>query len=122
MLSPKRPKHKSTPWREIIFSNKSYGTNDQNLPPLKKDYLDFYFSSFLEQLISVPTRVIKKTSTLIIHLLSNSSQKVSQCGVIELDISDHDLLYCTKKHLRLISIHTMKYLIDQWKITQNKNF
>ena len=80
-----------------IFSNKSYISNSQNLPPLTKGYLDFCFSFSLEQLISIPTRVTSKTATLIDHVLTNSSQKVSQCGVIELGISDHDLVYCTRK-------------------------
>ena len=39
-----------------IFSNKSYISNSQNLPPLTKSYLDFCFSFSLEQLISMPTR------------------------------------------------------------------
>ena len=30
------------------------------------------------------------------HVLTNSSQKVSQFRVIELDISDHDLVYCLR--------------------------
>ena len=74
-----------------IFSNKSYISNSQNLPPLTKGYLDFCFFFSLEQLISIPTRVINKTATLIDHVLTNSCQKVSQSGVIELGISDHDL-------------------------------
>ena len=45
----------------------------------------------------MPTSVTSKTATLIDHVLTNSSQKVSQSGVIELDISDHDLVYCTRK-------------------------
>ena len=53
------------------------------MPSLTKGYLDFYFSFSLEQLISIPTRVTSKTATLIDHVLTNSSQKVSQCDVIE---------------------------------------
>ena len=80
-----------------IFSNKNYRTNGQNLPPLTKGYLDFCFSFSLEQIISIPTRVTNKTATLIDHVLTNSSRKVSQCGDIELGISDHDFVYCTRK-------------------------
>ena len=75
-----------------IFNSKSYRTNGQNLPPLKKCYLDFCFSFSLEQVIPIPTRVTRKTATLIDHVLTNSSQKVSQCGVVELGISDHYLV------------------------------
>ena len=55
-----------------IFSNKSYRSNSQNLPPLTKSYLDFCFSFSLE-LISRPTRVTGKTATVIDHVLTNSS-------------------------------------------------
>ena len=85
------------------------------MPPLTKGYLDFYFSFSQEQLISIPTRVTSKAATLINHALTNSSQKVSQCGVIELGISDRDLVSCTRKtpSLKLnkhndISIRSMK--------------
>ena len=80
-----------------ISSNKSYRTNDKNLPSLTKGYLNFCFSFYLKQLIYVPTRVTCKTTTLIDHVLTNSPQEVSQCDVIELGISDHDLVYCTRK-------------------------
>ena len=51
----------------------------------------------MKQLISIPTRVTSKTSTLIDHVLSNSSQKVNQSGVFELGISDNNLVYSTRK-------------------------
>ena len=79
-----------------IFGIRSYRTNSQNSPPLTKDYLDFCFSFSLEQLISIPAMVTSNTVTLI-DVLTNSFQKVSQCGVIEFGISDHDLVYCTRK-------------------------
>ena len=69
----------------------------------------------MEELISIPTRVTSKTATLIDYVLTNSSQKVIQCSVTELGISDLDLVYCKKKtpSLKLnkhndISIRSMK--------------
>ena len=98
-----------------IFISKSYRINDQNLSLLTKDYLDFCFSFSLEQLISTPIRVTSKTATLIVHVVTNSSEKVRQCGVIELGISDHNLVYCTRKtpshklnKLNDITIRSMK--------------
>ena len=98
-----------------FFSYKSYGRNGQNLPHLTKGYLDFCFSFSLEQLLSISTRVTSKTATLIDHVLIKSSQKVSQCGVFELGISDHDLVQCIRKTPSLkpnkyndISIWSMK--------------
>ena len=69
----------------------------------------------MKQLISIPTRVTSKISTLIDHVLSNSSQKVNQCGVFELGISDNNLVYSTRKTPSLksnkhndISVRSMK--------------
>ena len=85
------------------------------MPPITKGYLDFYFSFSLEQIISQPTRVTSKTATLIDHVLTKSSQKVSQWGVIELGMSDHNLVYCARKTALLkpnkyndISVRPMK--------------
>ena len=85
------------------------------MSPLTKGYIDFCFSFSLEQLSSTPTRVTSKTATLIDHVLTNSSQKVSKCGVTQLGISDHNLVYCTRKKNSLksdknndISIRLMK--------------
>ena len=72
-------------------------SNGQNLTPLTIGYLYICFSFFLEQLISISTRVISKTATIIDHVLTSSSKKVSQCGLNELDISDHYLAYWTRK-------------------------
>ena len=83
--------------KKEIFSNKKYGTDGQNLPPLTNSYLEFFFSYSLEQLISIPNRVTSKTATLIDHVLTNFSQIVSQCSVIKLGISDDDLVYCSRK-------------------------
>ena len=35
------------------------------------------------------------------HILTNSSEKVSQKGVIDIGISDHQLIYCTWKIKRI---------------------
>ena len=37
---------------------------------------------------------------MIDHILTNCSEKVTQVGVIELGLSDHDLIYCTRKIVR----------------------
>ena len=51
----------------------------------------------MKQLIWVPTRVTRKAATLLDHVLTNYFQRVSQYGVIEVGIRDHDLVYCTDK-------------------------
>ena len=44
-----------------------------------------------------PNRVTDQTATLIDHILTNSLGKVSQSDVIDLGLSDHDLIYYTRK-------------------------
>ena len=90
------------------------------MPPLATGCLDFCFAFSLELLILVPTRVTRKSATLIYHTLTNSSQKVSQSGVTELGTFNHDLVYCTRKTSSLkltrhneISIRSMKNYAKQ---------
>ena len=82
---------------------------------LIKSYLDSWLSFSLKQLIAISTRITSKTATLTDHVLTNSSLKINQCGVIELGIPDYDLVYCTRRthSLKLnkhndISITSMK--------------
>ena len=88
------------------------------MPPLSKDYLNFCFTFSLKQLLSIPTRATRKTGTHTDHVLTNSSLKLSQSEVIELGISDHDLVYCTRK---TPSINPMTYLLGQLKTTYKTN-
>ena len=64
---------------------------------LSKEYLDFGYSYSLQQLTLVPTRITENTATLIDHVLTNSPHKATKSGVVELNLSDHELIYCTKK-------------------------
>ena len=50
-----------------------------------------------------PTRITCNSSTLLDHILSNSDEKISNSGIIDLGISDHHLTYCTRKILRFKS-------------------
>lgn len=69
-----------------------------SLAKMKKD-LEFYFSYSLEQIITTPTRTTDSTGTLIDHALSNSSH-VSQFSVIDLGLSDHNVMYCARRKVR----------------------
>ena len=77
--------------------------------------MDFGYSYSLEQLISVPTRITESAATLIDHVLTNSPHKIIQSDVIEMSLSDHELIYCTRKTTKLkpnnhneLNIRTMK--------------
>ena len=56
----------------------------------------------LTRLITEPTRVTQYSSTLIDLCLTNSPDKISKSGVINIGMSDHSAIYLTRKvaHLR----------------------
>ena len=53
-------------------------------------------SSGFSQIIKEPTRIAEKEST-IDHIICNTSDNVSQSGVLPIGLSDHHLIYCTRK-------------------------
>ena len=55
----------------------------------------------LKQLTEVPTRVTCSSSTIIDHILASFPDRVSQQGVIDVGISDHQIMYCTRKISRI---------------------
>ena len=55
----------------------------------------------LKQLIGDPTRVTCTSSTIIDHILANFPNRVSQQGVIDVGLSDHQIIYCTRKISRI---------------------
>ena len=80
-----------------IFRHKPANTINKEIPHLTRSYLEFCFTHSLEQIITRSTRITDQTATLIDRILTNSPDKVSQSGVIDLGISTHDLIYCTRK-------------------------
>ena len=82
---------------------------------LVKKYIALMKTFGLKQLIEEPTRTTDKTSTLLDHILVNTPSKVTQSGVISKGISDHDIIFMTRKHENAktgqhntISIRSMK--------------
>ena len=55
----------------------------------------------LKQLLEVPTRVTCSSSTIIDHILASFPDRVSQQGVIDVGLSDHQIIYCTRKISRI---------------------
>ena len=51
----------------------------------------------LKRLIKCPTRVTCSTSTLIDHILASFTSRVSQKGVIDIGISNHQPIFSTHK-------------------------
>ena len=82
---------------------------------LTKKYIELVRTFGLTQLIEEPTRTTDKTSTLLDHILVNTPSKVSQSGVLNKCLSDHDIIYMTRKHQNIktgkhntLSIRSMK--------------
>ena len=53
-----------------------------------------------KQLTNCTTRITCNTSTLIDHILTNAEDNISQSAVINTAISDHNMIYCTRKILK----------------------
>ena len=51
-------------------------------------------------MIKCPTRITYNISTLIDDILTNSQDNIPQSGVIDTAISDHNMIYCTRKILK----------------------
>ena len=71
----------------------------------------------LEQIIKHATRTTCNSSTLIDHILTNSREKISQNCVIDISISNYQLIYLTRK------LHRMKSNThNEIKIRSLKNY
>ena len=69
-------------------------------------YREFCQTFFLTEIIKDPTRITCSTSSFLDHILTNSLEKISQKGTIDVGLSDHQLIYCTRKVLRTkLNIH-----------------
>ena len=69
----------------------------RNVPNGIKTYREFCSIHSLTQIIKDATRITEKTSTLLDHILTNSKEKVSQSGIVDIGLSDHQMIYCTRK-------------------------
>ena len=85
--------------------------------PLAKSHKEFCSLHGLVQVITSPTRITVETSTLIDHILTNSIEKISQHGVLNVSLSDHQAIYCTRKALKQ-KFNKHKYI----KIRSMKNY
>ena len=75
--------------------------NNKSVPSNVKSYQEFCTLFGLKQLIIAPTRVTTGSSTIIDHVLASFPERVTQSGVIDISLSDHQLIYCTRKIYRI---------------------
>ena len=88
---------------ENVFEKKLSNSKLNSVPFIVTEYLDFAFSYSLKQLISTPTRATENTATMIDHVLTNSPHKIIKSGVVEVNLSDHELINSTRKTTKLKS-------------------
>ena len=99
-----------------MYHNNRYIVRDDNTVSSKflshdvKNYHQFCTMHGLKQLTQSPTRVTCSTSTLIDHILTSAPSRVSQKGVINVGVSDHQLIFCTRKISRIKTGGAHKYL------------
>ena len=71
-----------------------------------------------------PTRITFRNTSLIDHILASIPSRVSQHGVINVSVSDHQLIYCTRKinkiktggvHKHITFRSFKKYAVDAYK-------
>ena len=51
----------------------------------------------MAQHINTSTGITSTTSTILDLILISDPAKISQCGVLDLGLSDHQVIYCTRK-------------------------
>ena len=83
--------------------------NQKHTPNGIKRHQEFCSLHGLKQLITSPTRVTDNSSSLLHHVLTNSTYRISQSGVVDTGLSDHQLIYCTRK-VNQAKSNTHKYI------------
>ena len=100
----------------VLKENQPLDSKNLNSPLLPK-YKELCQTFSLKEIIQEPTRVTSSTSSLLDHILTNSGWKASQKGVIDVGLSDHQLIYCTRKIVRVkTNVH------NQIRVRSLKNY
>ena len=100
----------------VLKENQSVTFRNFNSPFVSK-YKELCQTFSLKEIIQEPTQVTSTTSSLLDHILTNVGWKISQKGVIDVGLSDHQLIYCTRKILR-----TKFNMHNQIRVRSLKNY
>ena len=100
----------------VLKENQSVTFRNFNSPLVSK-YKELCQTFSLKEIIQEPTRVTSTTFSLLDHILTNAGWKISQKGVIDVGLSDHQLIYCTRTILR-----TKFNMHNQIRVRSLKNY
>ena len=87
--------HLTTTWDGLVVvsGDMNIDLNDNN-STAKKNYMEMLSALNLHQHVNKSTRITNKTSTLIDHIISNASDRISYTDVLPCPlVSDHDAVY-----------------------------
>ena len=93
-----------------LFLNNSYILeknnilNSKSIPSDAKSNHEFCTFLRLKQLMKVPARTATSISTIIDHVLARYLERVTQCRVIDISLSAHDVIYCLRKVSRITRV------------------
>ena len=92
-----------------------------------KRYKEFCSLHGIEQLLTLPTRITKNSSSLLDHVLTNSADRISLFGIVNVGLSDHQLIYCTRKITRTrlnahkyVKMRSLKYYSEDLYVKKLK--
>ena len=89
--------------------NINFNYTGRRVPNGVKRYIEYSALHGLTQLVKLATRITKDTSTILDHILTNSTDKIFQVGTMDIGLSDHQLIYSTRKKFKE-KTHTKTYI------------
>ena len=67
----------------------------REVKPKISDYINTILSEGCSNIINKPTRITECSTSLVDHMYTNVTDKISNRGILTFDISDHMPIFCT---------------------------
>ena len=85
----------------LIFFRKRSILDNKSIQSDVKSYYEFCTFFSLHQVIKAPIRITCISTTIIDHILASYPERITQQGIIDVGLSDHQLIFCTIKISRI---------------------
>ena len=117
-----------------ILNRKGMAACQRPVHTLTNKYQEFSQTFSLKQLITCSTRATCNGSSLIDHILTNSTEKIFQSSIIDCGMSYHQLIFCTRKvkrakfdkhnnvFLRSLKHYTVNVLVEELQKVNFSNY